>query len=334
MQNTFRHILVLDLSPFGQSLPLLPAVRALRAKHPRALITVAASRGTCDLLGASRLVDEVIDLGVINSSNQNFSGALGRIGRLFKRTRRSDPDLVLDLSPRLETQVFTSAVLRTRAVTPSRPFDMLDRLLNLANKAARANSYSKDYRKVLDQIGISATLDRLAITLLPEEDARFEKLLADKGCRGGQPVVILYSGGALAGGWPIENFAEIGVRLANNFAARIVAADEPGDNTFTGTIAPLLPRDAIELHEERAVELVAAIARASLVITDDAGVAEMATDLGAPALEISRLKPPSRLPKTRRVAYAPSLVRVTTDEVYEMASEMIQESRLISLFER
>ena len=334
MQNTFRHILVLDLSPFGQSLPLLPAVRALRAKHPRTFITIAASRGICDLIAASRLVDEVIDLGVINSSNQNFSGALGRIGRLFKRTRRSDPDLVLDLSPRLETQVFTSAVLRARAVTPSKPFDMLDRLLNLASKAGRKNNHSEDCRKVLEQIGVSAALDRLSIALLPEEDARFEQLLADKGCRGGQPVVILYSGSTLAGGWPIENFAEIGVRLANNFAARVVAVDEPGDNTFTGAITPLLPRDAIELREARAVEVVAAIARASLVITDDAGVAEMATDLGAPALEIARLKPPPRLPKTRRVAYAPALARVTTDEVYDMASEMIQESRLISLFER
>ena len=334
MRDTFRHILVLDLLPFGHSLPLLPAVRALRAAHPRTFITVAASRGACDLLAASRLADEVIDLGVIKPSNQNFSGALGRIGRLFRRTRRSDPDLVLDLSPRLETQVFTSAVLRTRAVTPSKPFDVLDRLLTLAGKAARANTHREECRKALGQIGVSAALDRLSIALVPEEDARFERLLADKGCRGGQPVVVLYSGSALAGGWPVENFAEVGVRLANNFSARVVAADEPGDNTFTGAIAPLLPRDAIELREARAVELVAAVARASLVITDDAGVAEMASDLGAPALEIARWKPRPGLPKTRRVAYAPALARVMTDEVYEMASEMIQESRLISLFER
>lgn len=334
MQNTFRHILVLDLSPFGQSLPLLPVVRALRAAHPKTFITVAASKGACELLAASRLTDEVIDLGVIKSSNQNFSGSLGRIARLFKRTRRSDPDLVLDLAPRLETQVFTSAVLRTRAVTPSKPLDVLDRLLNLASKAKRANSHAADCRKVLKRIGIEAPLDRLLINLLPEEDARFERLLADKGCRGGQPVVILYSGSALAEGWPVENFAEIGVRLANNFAARIVAIDEPGDNTFTGAIMPLLPREAIELREARTVEVVAAIARASLVITDDAGVAEMATDLGAPALEIARFKPSSGLPKTRRVVHSPALARITTDEIYEMASEMIQESRLISLFER
>jgi ADP-heptose:LPS heptosyltransferase len=138
----------------------------------------------------------------------------------------------------------------------------------------------------------------------------------------------------LAGGWPIDSFAETARRLANNFSARIVIIDEPGDNTFTGIITPLLPKDAIELREARAVEIVAAIARASLVITDEAGVAEMASDLGAPALQLSSFKPPPDLPKSRRVLHAPALARITADEVYEMASEMIQESRLISLFER
>ncbi len=230
-----RSILILDLLPFGQSLALLPAVRALRRAYPRTFIAVAASKGACELLASSRLVDEAIDLGVIKSSNQNFSGALGRVARLFKSARRSDPDLVIDLSPRLETQVFTTAVLRTRTVTPSKPLDMLDRLLSRTTARSRASSHAADCRKVLKQIGVEAALDRLSIDLLPEEDARFERLLADKGCRGGQPVVVLYSGGgAHSEAWPVEKFAEIAERLEKNFAARIVAVDEPGDSEFTG----------------------------------------------------------------------------------------------------
>ena len=313
---------------------MLPTVRALRAAYPRTFIAVAASKGICELLTASRLVDEAIDLGIIKSSNQNFSGALGRVARLFKSARRTEPDLVLDLSPRLETQVFTSAVLRARAVTPSKPLDMLDRLLSRTS-ANRAGSRAADCRRVLKQIGVEAALDRLSINQSPEEDARFERLLADKGCRGGQPVVVLYSErGAPAEVWPIDKFAEIGERLAKNFAARIVAADEPGASDFTDVIGSMLPQGAIKLSQARAVEVVAAIARASLIITDEAGVAEMASDLGAPALEIARFKPEARLPKNRRVIHSAAPARITTDEVYELASEMLQESRLITLFER
>jgi ADP-heptose:LPS heptosyltransferase len=328
-----RSILILDLLPFGQSLALLPAVRALRAAYPRTFIAVAASKGACELLTASRLVDEVIDLGVIKSSNQNFSGALGRVARLFKKTRQKDPDLVLDLSPRLESQVFTSALLRARAVTPSKPLDVLERLLSRTTVGTRARLHREDCRRVLKQIGIEAALDRLSINQSPEEDARFERLLADNGCRGGQPVVVLYSG-TIAEGWPVENFGELAARLAKNFAARIVAVDEPGDTAFTDTLSSLLPPGAIKLREAPAVEVVAAIARASLVVTDEAGMAEMATDLGAPALELTRFKQETSLPKTRRVIYSAAPARITTDEVYELASEMLQESRLITLFER
>ena len=330
-----RHILVLDLSPFGESLALLPTVRALRAAYPRTFITVAASRGACELLAASRLVDNAIDLGVIKSSNQNFSGALGRVARRFKGARRSEPDLVLDLSPRLETQVFTTAVLRARTVTPSKPLDVLDRLLSRTGARSRSSSHAADCRKVLKQIEVEGALDRFSIDLSPEEDARFERVLAENGCRGGQPVVVLYGGGgAPSEAWPAEKFAEVAERLAKNFAARIVAADEPGDSDFTDLIGAMLPRGSITLSEARAVEVVAAIARASLIITDDAGVAQMAADLGAPALEIARFKPEARLPKNRRVIYSAAPARVTTDEVYELASEMLQESRLTTLFER
>ena len=148
-------------------------------------------------------------------------------------------------------------------------------------------------------------------------------------------MVVLYrGGGAPSEGWPVEKFAEIAERLAKNFAARIVAVDEPGDSDFTDLIGAMLPEGAITLRQARAVEAVAAIARASLIITDDAGAAEMATDLAAPALEIARFKPEPRLPKNRRVIYSAAPARVTTDEVYELASEMLQESRLITLFER
>lgn len=314
---------------------MLPAIRAVRADYPRTFITVAASKGTCELLAASRLVDEVIDLGVIKSSNQNFSASLGRIARLFKSARRSDPDLVVDLSPRLETQVFTTAVLRARTVTPSKPLDVLDRLLSRTAGRSRADSHTADCRKALKQIGVEAALDRLGIELLPEEDARFERVLAEKGSRGGQPVVVLYSSGrAPSESWPVESFAELAERLAKNFAARIVFVDEPGDSDFTDLLGATLPDDAIKLRQARAVEVVAAVARASLVITDDAGIAEMATDLGAPALEIARSKPERGLAKNRRVIHSAAPARVTTDEVYHLASEMLQESRLITLFER
>jgi hypothetical protein len=50
----------------------------------------------------------------------------------------------------------------------------------------------------------------------------------------------------------------------------------------------LLPRNAIRLASPRAAELLAAIARASLFVTDDAGLAELGLSLAVPILPVAR----------------------------------------------
>ncbi|HXG93642.1 MAG TPA: hypothetical protein VNN73_14955 [Blastocatellia bacterium] len=325
--NEPRAILAIAVSPFGQALTLLPAMRAIRAAYPRAFIAVATSKGLCELLAASGLVDETIELGVIKSPETG--GGLKRLFRLMKRARRSDFDTVLDFAPRVETQVIARLVVRARTVTPSR----LPHVIEIfTGKSARRDDESA-YRSVLRQLGLEMNDARFGFDLPEEENAQFEKLLARKGSRGGEPIVLLYGSGA-AGGWPVESFGEIAARLANNFGARIVVADEPGDKTFTDALSALLPQGAIRLAEPRALTVTAAAARASLVITDDAGFARLAAYFRAPVLEIADEPRASLSSPAHRIAQAASRARVTTDEVYEIACEMIQDIRSASLFQR
>ncbi|HVG22158.1 MAG TPA: hypothetical protein VNI02_24190, partial [Blastocatellia bacterium] len=125
-----RSILVADMSPFGRSLFLLPAIRSLRAAYPKTFIAVATSAGTCQLLEATGLIDEAIDLGVIKaSSDGSYAGALKRAARLYRRARRLQFDLVIDFSPRLETQALFRFIVRARTITPSRMPRVIEMLL-------------------------------------------------------------------------------------------------------------------------------------------------------------------------------------------------------------
>lgn len=331
MRYSARSILALDLSPFGRSLALLPAMRALRQAYPKALLVVAASSGTCELLRASGLADETIELGVIKPSNK--SGALRRLISLARRSARYDFDLLLDFSPRLETQIVSRLVLRARTITPSKLPRAIEMLLGFAGVPPRAdNSAFADYASVLKQLGVEITDTRLAVTATSDDDARFERLLSRSGSRGGELIVLLYASDLHDGrGWPLEAFAEVGTRLANNLGARIIAADQPSDDAFTNAVAALLPPGVIRLGEPGAAELVAAIARASVVITDDPGIAQIASELHTPVIEIADSSSPA---VRHRVVEASSRKRVSPDEVYDLASEIIQEGRSLSLFER
>ena len=336
MLYSARSILAIDMSPFGQSLALLPVMRALRASYPKTFLVAAAPGGTCELLSAYGLVDDAISLGVIKPPDGGHAGALKRLVRLVRGARRYRFDVVLDFSPSLETQIVSRLVLRARVFTPSKLPRVIGMLLDLGGAAPAGRSTRSDYANVLQQAGVEMNDARLAITPPVEEDARFEHRLASSGSRGGELIVLLYASNPKSRRfWPAGAFGEIATRLANNLNARIVAADEPSDQAFTRALSALLPPGAIKLAEPRALELIAAIARASIVITDEPAIAQIASELSTPVIEIAdTISTTIASSTTHRIARGSSRSYVSADEVYEIASEMIQENRSPSLFQR
>lgn len=330
MQQPPRAILAIDTTPFADSLSLLAVIRALRLALPQTFIAVAAATGTSELLASARLADETIDLGIIKP-HQGGDG-LKRMARLFKRARQREYDLVLDFSPKLDTQVLSRLVIRARTVMPVRLPTVIEMLTGGGGRRDGADAY----QAVLRQIGIELPDERPRILVPADEHAQFEKLLERGGSRGGEPIVVLYA--AEAGhseGWPLTAFGEIGQRLANAFGARVVALDEPGDQGFTAGLDGLLPKSAIKLPAPRALQLAAAVARASLVITDAPAVAQMATDAGTPVVEIAETHRPRRTASDfHRLAQGSSRSRISTDEVYDLACALIQSSRSAQLFQQ
>ncbi|HSO75895.1 MAG TPA: hypothetical protein VLU47_13755 [Blastocatellia bacterium] len=326
MLHVAHSILVVDISPFGRSLHLLPAMRVLREAYPNAFIAVAASTGICELLWSAGLVTETIDLGAIKPGGA-FS-SLNKTVRLIKSARRFNFDLILDFCPRPETQFLSRVVLRARTVTPSRLPLVLEFLSGSAPSSRRGGQVT-DYEGVLRKLGLELGKSGLAAIPSPEENARFEDLLRRHGFRGGEPVVVMYTAGG-ASAWPTASFAETAHRLANNFNARVLAADEPSDRSFTTALEGLLPKAAIKLAEPRALELMAAVARASVLITDEPNLAAAASEIGTPVINLTLPFPGA----SRRAAAEAMLASATTDEVYDEACEILQESRSSSLFQQ
>lgn len=325
MHYPAHSILAIDVSPFGRSLKLLPAISAVRHAYASAFIVVAANTGACELIAADNLADETIDLGVIKPVGGNASG-IKRSLTLAKRARRHSFDLILDFSPRLETMIVSNVLLRARTITPSSIPRAVEFLLAFGGRQLK----SDDYASVLKQINVQPTRN-FQMTTSASENSQFEQFLARNGSRGGELIVMLYASGAQSS---FERLTEVGTRLANNFGARIVAADQPGDREFTDAVGKRFSAGKSLLVEPRAPFLIAALARASIVITDDGAIAEAAATLGTPAIEIAdsrtEASPPS---KRHRVVRANRGTAASTDEVYEIACEMIQESRSASLFD-
>lgn len=325
------------MSPFGSSLALLPAMRALRSSYPKSRIVAAAPRGTCELLSLTGFVDETIDLGVIKTSDRRYTTTLRKLATLLRRSRRYDFDLVLDFSPSIETQIASRVIMRARTITPSRLPRAIEALLDLAGVRTLFDLGGlSNYNKVLAQVGADMTDATFQVALPGDEHDRFEQRLRKAGSGGGELIVLLYASNPDdPRGWPVEAFAETGRRLANNFDARVIVADEPSDAAFTDAMDALLASGITKIAQPRAVELLAAIARASIAITDEPAIAKFASEFGTPVIEIAETDLRKRARSSSHIVLnAASRKRVTIDEVYEKACEMIQESRSSSLFRR
>jgi ADP-heptose:LPS heptosyltransferase len=322
-------ILIIDASPFGQVLSLLASVKPIREAYKSSRITVAASTGACELAAMMRLADKTIDLGVIKDSKRGAAESVRTFFKLTKRTGRAEFDLVLDFSRRPETQLLSVVALRTRTIAARTGLpELLD--LVLGRKGPARPDSDQAYRSVLRQIGLRLDETESVCGPTAADSQRFEEVIEKRGSRGGGPIAVMYSADAgQPDSWPVQNYAEVAARLAQNFGARIVAADVPSDSAFTIRIEGMLGRDAVRLRAPHAPELVAALARASFVIVDDSGLARFAARLGTPSVVVGPLRRQEETSLTRALPRGSA-----PEDVYSVACEMLQKSRMASIFER
>lgn len=249
--------------------------------------------------------------------------------KLARRSRRADFDLVMDFSPGAETQLLARVFLNSRVITPAAGPSFIEALFGRS-----MSKTGKEYSGMLSRLGIKLGDESVRIELSEDDHARFEQLLARKGSRGGEPIVILHSEmGDVERRWPVERFGDLAVRISLMPGARVVAMDEPHSRMFTDSINAFLPRSAIRLAQPQGKDFFAAIARASLLVTDDPGVARASSEMATPVLEVAETGS-SPQATTHRIVDGASRTRITVDEVYEAACEMLQSNRSSVLFER
>src|SRR5262249_13113797 len=182
--------------------------------------------GTCELLLASGLVQETVDLGLLAETSA-FGGAAAL--KLFRHVRRLPMDLFIDFNPTLGTQLFARILLRAKTIAAITPADVIEALTGRSRLGQRARSR---YSATLSLLGVSTGELRIDAPLRAEDNNRFERFLKDSGFKGAEPIAFFYSRGGYwrpsKARWSAEMFADLSTRLLNNFGVRTIAADEPG----------------------------------------------------------------------------------------------------------
>lgn len=319
----------------------LPALRAIRERFPKAMITVAVGKPGAEVVELSRYADSTLVVDRVALREGAKLVALARIAKLVKAVRRSQFDFVIDLHSLSETNLLGFLSGAPKRLYSRRPKRSLDFLANFHPRPPVEVDHRKRhlidrYLDVLIPLGVKDA-DRLPhLKTWPGDDAAIERILKQAKADVGTPLVGLFPGaGHPSRRWPLERFAELADFLARNDHVRILVFLGPEERAFVQDIRRRFPPTTLVLDKLTIPQVAAAQARLAVFVSNDTGPMHIASAVGTPVvLLLDKRAPQSYLPQGDRhqIIYSSAIDEVTVDEVYTAARTVLAGNRSATLF--
>lgn len=316
---------------------VVPLLRALRHKFPRAWIELLASPINYDVMRNCRYVNSVVNLDKRDFLGKGFKG-----WRKFWEFVRRMKDQRFDLAivPSTVSSSFTSNLLaylsgaRVRIGPAS--------LDGVENPSAFffTNPVHLDWRGLPERHQTLRNLDVVRELQLPDASLQLEitlnkyekesaNVLLNSRLANHQFNVFYHPGaGKMPNQWDAARFAEVANRLSAKLAASVTITSGPMDEAPVRQMTEHLNVSYSVIEGSPIREVAAALSTANLVITNDTGIMHVAAAVGVPVLSLfgptepAQWAPPGK--KHRFIKGSGGDINaISVDEVVRNATEML-----------
>jgi ADP-heptose:LPS heptosyltransferase len=339
-----QNILVIDFGQLGDVVLSLPALHAIRAKFPRARITVAVGKPGKLVVEMSHAADETLVVDRVSLRDGSKPLSVWRIARLVREVRARRFDFVIDLHSLSETNLLgflSGARLRLYGRRPTRSLDFLSNFRPRPSIEDRSKHAVDRYLDVIAPLGaVEAATAVSRVPRLPTraEDVRaVDELLRKERAGTDAPLVGMFPGaGHASRRWPLARFAELAARLENNDGVRTLVFAGPEERPLVKAMRAEFPRSTIIFDRLSVPQLAAAAARTSVFVSNDTGPMHIAAAVGTPVVILMSEHPmlDAYVPpgERHRVLHRPSITQITTEEAYTATRSALTAERATSLF--
>jgi len=282
-------ILILDLGQLGDVVLSVPALAAIRARFPRAHITVAAGLAAGEAIALSGAADRVLPVDRVALRDGHMLESIAKILRLTGEVRRTRYDLVIDLRSLWETNLlgyFSGAPVRLFANRGGRSLDLLA-TLRVPREDHQKHLVDR-YLDVLAPLGIDVSNEALRIPRLAtrkEDEETAATLLRQQGYNGDRPLAGFFPGAGHASRcWPLARFAEAASRLESEDGVLPVLLLGPEEQANFQQARGSFPPGTICLSGLTLAQLASVAARLAVLISNDTGPVHVAAAVGTPVV--------------------------------------------------
>ncbi|MDP2924023.1 MAG: methyltransferase domain-containing protein [Candidatus Omnitrophota bacterium] len=294
-------ILILKLGGVGDIITIMPSLKAIRDKYPKAYIALMAEAGSYEIIKNSGYVNEFIDftsLYRIKNVRDGFNfKILKQILLMAKMLRRQKFDLFIEFQivriyRTLLKPIFLSLLSGAKARV-GLDTDGKSMFLNIRvpDKFINYNCATDTYLKVAKALGADIT-DRKPHILISDEDLSWAKdLLRKYNIDIDTAIIGIHTGSKRLDrtAWPRERFLQLIDRLADEYRAQIIITGTQDEVAYVEEIVSLLDnkKNIISLAGLTNLQQLSAIIKnCGLFISSDTGPMHIAINLGIPTVGI------------------------------------------------
>lgn len=297
-----QRILFISPSHFGDTLHLVPLLRALRETKPSVSIELLAGPWVKDLVRRIPYIDHTYyyapKLDYLHRGHRDQCLSLVKECQLMGRLRANEYDIsVVTRVPAYIDLFMVSAVGARRWVGHSSGCGLYDDLGSRAVVPYDAGQYECDRLSDMGKyLGVSVGDRSLAFWIDEDEEARAQAVLDACGLVERASWIVLCPGAGWKGKeWSPERFAEVADRLCVETGCKVLICGAPNEQALVERVAAHMQCDAVKLSGNIGWgELAVLIRDAALFLGNDSGPMHLAAVYHTPTVALFGPTPPKQ----------------------------------------
>lgn len=261
-----RRILIIKIWALGDSVVLLPTIKAIKDKFPNIKIDVLAHKSNKAVFEGQEFIDNIIEFSLPN------------ILRLFKKY-----DLCIDAEPFANVSATISFLSSSYSLGFSH--GVRSKVYNETTLFNKNQHMVSNYLDFAEKIGIKPSVDKLIPIKINKNDSQHvSEYIRKNNIHENDFVVALVPGVGSSVRyrmWPIDNFAKLGDELIRKFGAKVIFVDSKGNKPVVKEIQALMDEKSINTAGDFSVKQAAEmLRRCKVVVSNDSGMMHVSAAMG------------------------------------------------------
>jgi lipopolysaccharide heptosyltransferase II len=283
--NVPQRILVIKLRAIGDVVMATPVLDNLRHAFPCSTIDFLTETFCAPIVKRHPAINEAIEVDKKHLRELSFARRLAANFAVLKKLRKKRYDLVFDLFGNPRTAIMTLATGAPQRV--GFRFRGRRHAYNIVVEPRGNLVHEVEFNlDALRALGIPVITKNLAVPLEATAESTAETFYKENNLRGRIIVGLNGSGGWYTKRWPLDRFAALGDKIAEELGAAILLIWGPGEYEDARSIAAKMRHKALLIPESDLILLSSLLRRLTVLVSNDSGPLHIAAAVGTPVAGI------------------------------------------------